>query len=81
MKVLKFYADWCGPCKMLSNILADVESPVEIEEIDIDVKPEIAIKYHVRGVPTLILIDDAENVVRRQSGVITAEQFKTFVGE
>ena len=67
-KVLRFTASWCGPCKVLATTLEDVKTSIPIEVIDIDEKQDIAIEYGVRGVPTLVMLD--ENVeVKRQSGV------------
>jgi len=73
-KIYKFSATWCGPCKMLSKTLATIESPIEIEEIDIDKNPELTTQYKIRGVPTLVLIED-DLEVKRKTGVMTIEEF------
>lgn len=81
MKILKFYAEWCGPCKMLSKTLDTMKEqiPYEIVEIDVDNDIETSSKYGIRGVPTMIMVDgDAE--VKRQTGNMSAEQLKQFVG-
>lgn len=79
MKILKFSASWCGPCKMLSMTLAGIkdEIPYPIEEIDIDANQELAQKFGIRGVPTLILVDGVTEI-KRKSGVLTAAELKTF---
>ena len=79
MKVLKFQAAWCGPCKMLSRVLEDMQLSVEVQSIDIDTDKELAIQYGIRGVPTCILLNDTGAEVRRQSGVMTEAQFNKFV--
>jgi len=81
MKILKFSAGWCGPCKMLSMTIAGIrdEIPYPIEEIDIDVNSELAQSYGVRGVPTMVLID-RDTEVRRKVGALTSAELKTFVG-
>lgn len=79
MKVLKFAADWCGPCKMLSKTLEDYKGDVEIQEIDIDADQEVAIRYGIRGVPTLVLLDDTGVEVRRKSGMMMLGDFEKFV--
>lgn len=78
MKVLKFAAEWCGPCKMLSKTLEGY-TDVEIQEIDIDKDQEVAIRYGIRGVPTLVLLDDNGNELRRKSGMMMFNEFEKFV--
>lgn len=74
MKVLKFSAGWCSPCKMLQHIIDGVDSPLEIENIDIDDKPEVAMKYNVRGVPTMIMVTDDGSEIKRNVGMLTKEK-------
>ena len=81
MKVLKFSASWCGPCKMLAKMLEDVKVETPIVEIDIDNNNEMAVKHGVRSVPMCILIDDSGNEVSRKAGVMTESEFKTLVGQ
>ncbi len=75
--LVDFFADWCGPCKMMSPILHDVKSvlndDVKIIKINVDTNPELAAKFMVRGVPTLILFKNAQ-VLWRQSGVVSKEE-------
>ena len=57
--LVDFYADWCGPCKMLAPILKQVKEElgdtIKIVKIDVDKNQSIASKYQVRGVPTMLL--------------------------
>lgn len=71
--LLDFHATWCGPCKTLAPILEEVKTElkgsVRILKIDVDKNPQIADKYKIRGVPTMILFKKGE-IVWRESGVM-----------
>lgn len=70
--LIDFSAAWCGPCQMLAPILKEVKDEMgdklSIIKIDIDKNQTVANKFHVQGVPTLILYKDG-NQVWRQSGL------------
>lgn len=57
-KVLKFYAEWCAPCKVLTQKLEDVETNLPIEEVDIEKNKDLVTKYGVRSVPTMVMLED-----------------------
>ncbi|MFK7785157.1 MAG: thioredoxin [Crocinitomicaceae bacterium] len=71
--LLDFHATWCAPCKTLAPILEDVKNElkggVRILKIDVDKNQELAAKYKIRGVPTMILFKQGE-IVWRESGVM-----------
>lgn len=81
MKLLKFYADWCGPCKMLSRVIEDVKLPYPVEDIDINQDQDLAMKYGIRGVPTLVLVDNENNEIRRVSGMLMESQLTAFINK
>ncbi len=79
MKVLRFTASWCQPCKMLAKTLEDVDTQIPIEVIDIDENQGLAMDYGIRGVPTLVMIDgDIE--VKRVSGMLMKNQLTEWLG-
>jgi len=71
--LIDFYADWCAPCKMLTPILKDVKSELgdrlKVVKIDVENNSEIAGRYQIRGVPTIMLFKEGK-VLWRQSGVL-----------
>jgi thioredoxin 1 len=77
-----FSAEWCGPCKMMAPILAELKSEVgdmiRIIKIDVDKNPQVASAYQVQSVPTLMLFRGG-NVVWRQSGVVPTEHLKRAI--
>ena len=75
--LVDFFADWCGPCKMLSPVLSQVKknlgNSITIVKINVDKNELLAAKYQVRGVPTMLLFKKGKQLWR-QSGMLQKEE-------
>ncbi len=80
--VIDFWAEWCGPCRMMSPIVDDLAAELEgkavIAKCDVDGNEELAMKYGVRSIPTIVFIKGGE-VVDRQVGATTKEALKAKI--
>jgi thioredoxin-like negative regulator of GroEL len=81
MKVLKFYAEWCAPCKGLTMIINGAKDKINIpiEEVNIDDNVFMATEYKIRSVPTLVIVDDQENEIKRHTGILNEEKLLEFL--
>jgi thioredoxin 1 len=82
--IVDFHALWCSPCKMQSPILKEIAAElgerVKIIKIDVDSNSEIARRYSVQSVPTIIIFKDGR-AVWRQSGVATKSQLRSVLAQ
>lgn len=66
--LIDFYADWCGPCKMIAPIIekiANENSDIKVVKINVDDEQELAIKYGVMSIPTIVVIKEGKEVNRK----------------
>jgi thioredoxin-like negative regulator of GroEL len=79
-RILRFTADWCNPCKQLSENMERANLKIPVEVIDVEKNESVANHYGIRNLPTMILLD--ENIeIKRISGLKTANQIKTWINE
>jgi thioredoxin 1 len=80
--LVDFYADWCGPCKMMSPILQEVKGiikdDIKIIKINVDQHQDLASHFMVRGVPTLMLFKSGK-MLWRQSGVLSTKDLVDII--
>ena len=80
--VVDFWAEWCGPCKMIAPILdeiaADYEGRLVVAKVNVDQSPETPQRYGVRGIPTLILFKDGD-VHATKVGAVAKAQLAAFI--
>jgi|SRR5579875_2415788 len=82
--LVDFFAEWCGPCKMMAPILKQTKDAlgdkVRIIKVDVDKNPEAAQHFHIQGVPTLILFKNGQ-VKWRQSGVVQSNALVQVINQ
>lgn len=80
--LVDFYADWCGPCKMMKPILEQVKGEmkdnVTIIKVDVDKNPAAAQSLEIQSIPTLILFKNGK-MLWRQAGVVQAKQIQEVI--
>ena len=75
--LVDFYADWCGPCRMMGEVLENIKD-IDILKVNVDKYPLIAKQYGVMSIPTLILFDNS-NVIKSSVGMINEDMINDFI--
>ena len=80
--LLDFFADWCGPCKMLAPVLEELEGQlpdVKVGKINVDEESGLASQFGVMSIPTLVVVENGEEVTR-SVGLRSEEDIRRMVG-
>jgi thioredoxin 1 len=80
LTLVDFGARWCGPCRVLSKILPQLETDVKIVTVDIDQHPELSSLYNVRSIPALVFFKNGIEI-KREIGMHTAIELKKIITE
>lgn len=82
--LLDFWAEWCGPCRMLAPVLEEVakefEGRIKVGKVNVDEAPETASRFGVRGIPTLTILQSG-NVEATKVGAMSKSQLISFIEE
>jgi thioredoxin 1 len=76
-KIIYFTASWCAPCKALSPIMDSLQGQINFDKIDVDSNTDLSTQYGVRGVPSLVLVENGKEV-SRLTGVQSKESILNF---
>ena len=76
--LVDFYANWCGPCKMIAPELEKVESSIKVVKVDVDEFEELSRTYGVMSIPTLILFENGKEV-KRNIGFMDKDRIQKFI--
>ena len=81
--LVDFYADWCGPCKMLAPIVDEIaqeNDDIKVAKVNVDENPNIALDYKVMSITTLVVIKNGQEVAR-SIGVIDKSEIKNMLAK
>ena len=78
---MKFYSPCCGQCRVVAREFKDNTINVPIENINVVEEPEIADKYNVKGLPTILLLNDKEEVLETWHGIVKSEVINSKIKE
>lgn len=82
--LIDFYADWCGPCKIMAPIFEELEKTyadkIEFKKVDVEAEGDTAEKFNVESIPTFVLLKD-EKEISRKTGAMPKDIVKSWIDE
>ncbi|MFK8105143.1 MAG: thioredoxin [Saprospiraceae bacterium] len=82
ISVVDFWAEWCGPCRMITPIIEELSTEMKddalIGKVNVDHNPEVSSKFGIRSIPTILILKDGE-IVDKQVGVITKQALEAKI--
>ena len=77
-QIIYFTAKWCGPCQTLGPIMEDLSGELNVRKVDVDQDRELSAKYGIRSVPSLVLVNESGEEIKRSVGVQSREVIKEW---
>ena len=78
--LVDFYADWCGPCKMLMPVMEEISKDYDVYKVNVDEAPNIAMTYNITSIPTMIFFKNGEEV-ERKVGLESVDKLSKIIDE
>jgi len=78
--IVDFYADWCGPCRILASNMETMRDEIEVLKVNVDEYSELASKYQINAIPALYLFENQE-VVKRHVGLMNSQDIRKFYND
>jgi thioredoxin 1 len=82
IKLIDFYADWCGPCKIMAPVFDEIEGDyqgkIEFQKVDVEAEAELASKFNIMSIPTFVAVKD-DKEIDRKTGAMPKEMLKTWL--
>lgn len=78
VKVLDFWAQWCGPCRLMSPVVEDLAKTYNIEKVEVDENTELATQYNIKAIPTFVMLVDGKEV-DRLTGAVSREKLEEWI--
>lgn len=80
--IVDFYADWCGPCKMMSPVIDKIAEEnaetIKVGKVNVDESQDLAMKYNVMSIPTILIFKDG-NILKTFIGVTSKQEIEEFI--